>query len=324
MIWSLYAMLGQNMWWTDNPELDFDDEAWDKLLDAAHKNGFNQIVLDIGEGIEFASHPELAKKGAWTRSRVRKEIKRCRDLGIELIPKLNFSATHHMWLGEYRRMMSTPTYYRVCRDLIYEVADLFEHPTYIHIGMDEEGDAQFFKNLDMVHYRHGELIWHDLQFLCDCVTDKGSTPWIWGDLCVWHPEEFRAHVTNENIVLSPWIYYAVRPEHWTPVASKQRYIDAVAGEDVEYMEQAHFWVTMTNEGVRAMNEGFKTVPCCSLWGENDWCTDDVLEHYLAKDEGGNMIGYMTAPWVTTNNAKIDYIIESMEKVAAAREKFYKG
>ena len=38
MIWSLYAMLGRNMWWVDNPKLDFEDEAWDKILEACHKH----------------------------------------------------------------------------------------------------------------------------------------------------------------------------------------------------------------------------------------------------------------------------------------------
>lgn len=33
MFYSLYAMLGQNMWFTDSPKMDFEDAAWDRLLD---------------------------------------------------------------------------------------------------------------------------------------------------------------------------------------------------------------------------------------------------------------------------------------------------
>jgi hypothetical protein len=324
MIWSLYAMLGQNMWFQDHPELDFDDAAWDKLLEEAVQYGFNQIVLDLGEGVQYQTHPELARKGAWSTDRVRAEVKRCRDLGIALIPKLNFSATHHLWLGEYRRMMSTKIYYDVCRDLIGEVWELFEHPEYIHLGMDEEGDPQFFAQLDMVHYRQGELIWHDLKYLCDCVLKCGAKPWIWGDMCVYHPEEFRKRIPYTDVVLSPWIYFSIRREHWTLVASKQRYIDSNEGKmGLTYMEEAPIWQAMTHEGVKAANDGYATVPCASIWGECEYCNDDVVEHFVNNCDPKNLIGFMTAPWVRTNMKNIDNIKQSIKALAAAREKFVK-
>ena len=61
-----------------------------------------------------------------------------RALGIEPLPKLNFSTCHDAWLGPYSRMVSTPAYYDVCRDLIDEVAELFGGPRFFHLGMDEE------------------------------------------------------------------------------------------------------------------------------------------------------------------------------------------
>ena len=324
MIWSIYAMLGQNMWWQDHPELDFEDEAWEELIRSAHEHGFNQIVLDLGEGVQYESHPELARKGAWSRARVHEEVARCRDLGIELIPKLNFSATHHMWLGEYRRMMSTSVYYKVCRELIEEVYELFEHPTYVHLGMDEEGDPQFFKELDMVHYRQGELIWHDLKFLCDCVLKCGAKPWIWADMCIYHPDEFRKRIPYTDVVLSPWIYFAVRREHWTLISSKQRYLDSNEGKmGLTYMEEAPIWQAMTHEGVKAANDGYDTVPCASVWGECEYCSDDVVEHFINNCNNEHLIGFMTAPWIRTNLKQLGQIKASFETLAAAREKFVK-
>lgn len=55
----------------------------------------------------YKSHPELLRKGTWSHEISKAEVKRCRDVGIEIIPKRNFSATHHTRLGEYGRMMST-------------------------------------------------------------------------------------------------------------------------------------------------------------------------------------------------------------------------
>ena len=327
-------MLGQNMWWRDNPKLNFDDDAWDAILESCHKNGLNQIVLDVGEGLQYKGYPELTREGAWSYERTLAEVKRCRELGIELIPKLNFSATHHLWLGDYGRMMSTPTYYKVVTDLINEVYEAFDHPRYIHLGMDEEGDPQFFKQLDMVHYRQGELIWHDLKFLIDAVKSCGATPWIRGDMCIYNPEEFRAHIPTDDVVLQPWIYYAVREEHWTAVTSKERYRNASESLGIDYMEQAPIWQKMTHEGVKAMNDGYLTVPTPSNWGDNEWCHDDVVEHYILNNKSGKLLGFMTAPWKRTSNSianhfgdtsrkHLDYIIESIELLGAARDKFAK-
>ena len=72
--------------------LPFDDGMWENnVLRAAVGAGVNTIVLDVGDGVEFATHPEIAIKGAWSRKRVREEVRRCRDMGITLIPKLNFA-----------------------------------------------------------------------------------------------------------------------------------------------------------------------------------------------------------------------------------------
>ena len=63
--------------------------------------------------MEFPSHPELAVKGSWSPERMQKELERLRGLGLEPIPKLNFSAMHDEWLGDYGRMLCTDEYYRV-------------------------------------------------------------------------------------------------------------------------------------------------------------------------------------------------------------------
>ncbi len=322
MILSLFAQLGHNMWWNDYDKVNFDEDAWTHILDAAEKNGINQIILDIGEGIKYYCYPELSRSGAWSHDRVRAEVERCRNKGIELVPKLNFSATHHLWLGEYGRMMSTRKYYDVCRDLIKEVASLFEGVEYFHLGMDEEGDPQFFKNLPMVHYRQPELLMHDLKYLIDCVKECGKKAMIWGDPCVYHPELFRKYIPYDDVALNPWIYFAIRREHWTPVKSKQRYIKSTEGMlGVEYMEEAPIWQTMTKEGVKGCNDGYKTMPCCSIWGECEYCTDDVVEHFYNNCNPDNLLGFMTAPWLSTLNANEEGIIKSIELLSEAKKKF---
>jgi len=97
----------------------------------------NALVLDLGDGVRWDSHPEIAVENAWTPAKLREELDRARELGIEPLPKLNFSTAHDAWLGPYSRMVSTPQYYEVCRDLIDEASELFGRPRLFHLGMDE-------------------------------------------------------------------------------------------------------------------------------------------------------------------------------------------
>ena len=98
------------------------DEHWYRVTNYMAVRKLNMVVIDIGEGLVYPSHPELAIKGSWTPDRLRDEVLRLRGMGIEAIPKLNFSATHDGWLKHYHRMLTLPKYYEVVRDVIRDVA----------------------------------------------------------------------------------------------------------------------------------------------------------------------------------------------------------
>ena len=106
MIWGVLLHLGHNMW-GDCPSaytppvdhLTCDEKLWIELTEKAASSGLNMIVVDLGEAIQYKSHPEIAIKGAWTVEKLREDIERMRKIGLEPIPKLNFSACHDFWLG---------------------------------------------------------------------------------------------------------------------------------------------------------------------------------------------------------------------------------
>ena len=75
------------------------------------------------------------------------------------------------------------------------------------------------------------------------------------------------------------------------------------------------------EGVIAANDGYDTVPCCSAWGECEHCSDDVVEHFVANCRPEKLLGFMTAPWVTTTVKNLGRIEDSVKALAAARDKF---
>ena len=78
-MWTLMVQLSMNQWDKAYHELYFDDEMWDWILEEAPKYGFNQILLEVGDGIQYQSHPEISLQNAWSHHRVPKEFARCRE-----------------------------------------------------------------------------------------------------------------------------------------------------------------------------------------------------------------------------------------------------
>ncbi len=306
-IWAFMVHLGCNCWadhrvdhWGDSvgiqaeshsPEdyLRFDEEEWQFITSRIAALGGNMILLDLAEGLQYESHPELSAKGAWSKDRLNTEIRSLAEKGIELIPKLNFSAGHDTWLKDYHRMLSTPDYYRVCADLIAEVVELFGKPRFFHLGYDEET----FNNQRASHFavvRHGELWWHDFLWFNETVKKAGSRSWIWSDYGWRHKDEFLARMPRD-VLQSNWYYYHIDDE-----------------QDKEHLERIAFF----NELDKA---GFDQIPCGSAYSWKANFTE--LVRYCRKYLAGSshLRGFMLAPWTRTWNRFHDknaYALEAFE------------
>ncbi len=146
------------------------------IVDKAAKAGVNTIVIDLAEGVKYESHPELAAEGAWTVAELSEEIAYIKGLGMDAVPSMDFSAAHDEWLGEYARMLSTPVYYKVVAELIKEVCGIFGTPKLFYIGMgDEDSATQSHYGISIV--RHGDLWWHDFNYIVGQVEANGSVAW---------------------------------------------------------------------------------------------------------------------------------------------------
>ncbi len=188
------------------PFLTFDEATWDTLLKDMASAGMNMVIIDLGDGIQYESHPEIAVRNAWTPEKLRAGLDKVRKLGLEPIPKLNFATTHDIWLHEYSRMVSTDTYYGVCKDLIEEVINLFDRPRFFHIGMDEER-ASYQKNRNYVVVRQNDLWWGDLYFYISEVEKHGVRPWVWSDYG-WHKPDVFFKKMPKSVLQSNWYYGA--------------------------------------------------------------------------------------------------------------------
>lgn len=328
-IWAMYVQLAVNAGYDGKTEpRPFLEEVWDYIIDGMSEAGMNTILLQVDDAVEFGSHPEIAHKNAWSRGRMRKEIAKCKEKGLKIIPLFNFAATHDGWLGEYHRKLSTPEYYRVCNDIIKEAYELFDHPEYIHLGMDEEDEKHVRKLFQLPVYRKGDLYWHDLRFLIDCVVDTGAKPWIWADPLFDNPEEFKKHIDPDELVLSPWYYNAIRKEHWTPVETRAEYVayyneGQYAEMGIKYVEEDPFLVNFRKLALPLMEDGFKYVPCTSVHNRCDWNTYDMYEYFKENAPDNNVVGFLAAPWSHTYKEKLHFFEETWKFFKEAKEKFYK-
>ncbi|MDW7658282.1 MAG: Tat pathway signal protein [Bacillota bacterium] len=301
LIWAYLLHLGYNMWHEkDAPptleyvnasdSLRFDKELWNDVLNRLAAAGGNTVVIDLGEGVRYESHPELAVSGSWSVGQLRDELARMRAMGLQPIPKLNFSTAHDEWLGDYARCVSSRRYYEVCRDLIHEVIAIFDKPQYFHLGMDEETFAHQRNNLYAL-VRQGDLWWHDLFFLIDQVEKDGVRPWVWSDMIWNHEAEFLRQMPR-SVLQSNWYYggfQAVGPD-------AERYIRAY-----DTLE-AH---------------GYDQVPTGSNWSRPDNFPETVAyaREHIAPER---LFGFLQTVWKPTLQERCYRHYEAIDLISQSR------
>lgn len=220
MMFTIYNQLGTHMWTVKRPldrngryvsdRVEDYEESWRRRYEYARKCGANTVSVDIGEMLQYPSHPEIWIKGAWSAEKMNGWVKWLKSLGYrDVIPSLNFSTDHDVWLGEYSRMISTPKYYEVCRDLIRDAWEVFDHPRIINFGMDEEdyhvmGRSRSFKNAIII-IRQSDLYWHDNLFFIREIEKLGAQAWMWSDKIWFEKEDYLKHIPK-SVLQGNWCY----------------------------------------------------------------------------------------------------------------------
>ncbi len=314
-IWSYFLQLGHNMWrdkWSPidhrgpmicqatgdyQAEMITDRAVWHEVTDFLPSCGINTLIIDIGEGLQYDSHPELSIPGAWSKEELRAEVKRLRKMGIEPVPKLNFSSCHDTWLGEYAWMKGTQKYYDTVKDLIDEVCALFAPVKYFHLGMDEE-DMPGGHRKGITVIRCDALWRRDLYYYIDCVEAHGARPWIWGDY-YWYNSGTFADTVPRDCLISNWWYERLLCDNCGNFLPK-REMDAYV----------------------ALHElGYDQVPGCSTWccHQNHAQTVEFCRQKGLMDE--HLLGLMAVPWCKTNVENRYQLLDDAHRLKHAKELF---
>jgi hypothetical protein len=278
----------------------FDETLWNNIIKKMKDSAINMVVLDLGDAVRYESHPEIAVKNAWSTQKLENEIYKLRELGIEPIPKLNFSTTHDTWLGKYSRMVSTKEYYQVCTNLIKEVCEIFNNPRFFHLGMDEES-YDYQKNFRMVHLRNGDLWWDDLYFFLNEVEKNGSRPWVWSDYVWNHPDLFYSKMPLD-VLQSNW-YYGT---NFDPENVKDKKGD---------------WFNSTPYFKELDLKGFDQIPCGSNYS-NDENFIELTKYCNEQLNSKRLLGFIQTTWKPMLNNCRQTQREAIEQVSQAKEVLY--
>ncbi len=276
-------------------KLRLDYKVYRQYLEDLKASGVNTIVIDVGDAMVFKSHPEIAVEGAFTYEEMERELDYMAEMGFEVIPKLNFSATHDYWMRDYARMVSTPIYYKVVKDLIDEVIELFK-PRYFHIGMDEE-DAESQSKYDYIVVRQHDLWWHDLYYYVDCVEKQGVRAMMWSDYARTKPDEFIAKCPK-SVVQNVWYYFSFY------------------GDDIEDLYKIRI------KPVEIFEEaGYDQMPAGSVACDKDsfprfvdFCTDRVSKEHL--------LGFIQTTWAPMMPKWQELLDYGNKTVREAREVYF--
>ena len=297
IMWAYLAQLGMKMWerrihYTD---LKVDDSMWASLTEHAAEAGVNVFVFDLGEGMVFPSHPELAVRGSWEPERMKAEIDRLAKMGMIAVPKLNFSTSHDQWLGKWRKYLSTPEYFEVCREVIRDVAEVFDKAPLFHLGYDEE--TYFIQDVNKFEYkrlRSGNAWWDDFLWFVREVESYGMRPWVWSDGFQFKKDEFIARMPR-TVLQSNWYY--------------GKNFDIENG--TEHVKRKLTAYTTIEKA------GFEQMPCGStyLCRENFKLTLSYCRKTIGK---GRLMGFFMAPWYyRTQEDNRDKIMESLDVMGEA-------
>lgn len=112
--------------------------------------GINYLLIEFEDQFPFASYPFAAHKDAYTKETFRVLNRKCRELGIGIIPLLQsvghldyilkhaeFKDVREGTSNLYQWCLSNPRTWKIWKNMTEEILDVFPDCEFFHIGADE-------------------------------------------------------------------------------------------------------------------------------------------------------------------------------------------
>jgi len=191
-------------------------------------------------------------------------------------------------------MVSTDSYYALCRDLIAEVIEIFDEPRFFHLGMDEEtAVAQSHYRYTVV--RKDDLWWGDFYYLIGEVEKGGVRPWIWSDYLWNNPGAFFKDMPK-SVVQSNW-YYGEGFDRGLSDGAR-RAVDAYV--DLE-------------------KHGYDQVPTGSFHDNNAKSIGNTVKFCHEHINDSRLMGFLQTFWKPTIEEYRELILKGIDLAGGARE-----
>ena len=123
-------------------EQPFDLKLGCDMVRAMGKAGLNTLIIDLADGVEYRTYPELKRHYTAPMGTLLKLIECARSEGMAIVPKLNFAKgdhnLHNEWFRPYNKSGDTTEYWAKAFKLIDEVVETCKPERFFFIGMDED------------------------------------------------------------------------------------------------------------------------------------------------------------------------------------------
>jgi hypothetical protein len=187
----------------------FDLDVAKSLIRRIADARMNAVMIDIENAVRYRSHPEIARSHSAPMSDLRQMVRLARKLGLEVIPKTNFSKSprhgHNDWFEPYHRLPDGPEYFRRAGMIMDELIGAVK-PRYYQIGMDEDKERGKKTYIEAVKELRKHLLGRDVMPIMWIDLDKG-----------YQPKDFRNKMETaarvlprKNLVMNHWQYYGRR------------------------------------------------------------------------------------------------------------------
>ena len=207
-----------------------------EIVDAMAEAGLNLLVIDCADGVQYRSHPELARRYTVPMDYLAQLVSRAQAQGIEVVPKLNFSQsrTHHHndWFRPYDDLFDSDEYWSIAFELIDELIQACHPRRFFHVGMDEDHDR--------AHSQYVEAILR----LRSGLEERGLRTIIWNDSshggrALVHAEKSLAAEKKipHDVVQVVWDYERVQPDIVRRLVQKGFEVWGAPGQAAELVSQ---------------------------------------------------------------------------------------